>query len=120
MTPDTGFCHAVPMRAVFAHTAELDLASGDPDVLHEAVTAALCGRHGTRTAHHTIVACAGDRTRVRVLFACDSDEEDEVRRAIVRALAFGRTSGARWTLRDAVPGMVRESERAEAEQLICV
>jgi hypothetical protein len=108
------------MRSAFAHTAELDL-TGDADAPSAAITAEL----GGSAVHHTATACAGGRVRVRVLFACDVDLEDEVRLRIDRALAAGLATGSdgavtRWAVRDAMPGMVRECERLEAEQLMCV
>ncbi|WP_345422986.1 hypothetical protein [Pseudonocardia xishanensis] len=108
------------MRCAFAHTAELDLsADGDPTGPEVAVVAEL--RPVARL--HTAVRRVGDRTRLRVLFACDVDLEDEVRRRIDLTLARGLLAGAdgavsRWSLRDALPGAVQECERAEAERLL--
>jgi len=106
------------MRCAFAHTAELDLA-GDPAGPEAAVVAEL----RPVATLHTAVGRVGDRTRLRVLFACDVDLEDEVRRRIDLALARGLLDGpegsvARWSLRDALPGAVQECERAEAERLL--
>ncbi|WP_181782820.1 hypothetical protein [Pseudonocardia pini] len=113
------------MRSAFAHTAELDLAS---DLDQSAPGAAIAAELGeaaddSATALHTAVGRVGGRVRLRVLFACDVDLEDEVRLRICRALARGRTTGpdgsvTSWSLRDALPGAVQECERADAERLL--
>ncbi|MFR9801085.1 hypothetical protein ACL02T_02145 [Pseudonocardia sp. RS010] len=117
------------MRSVFAHTAEIELAEdGDRAAPGAAITAALCGTWDHEppcpiAAHHTEWCRAGSRLRLRVLFACDSDLEDEVRSRIDEALARGLRTGpdgsvSRWSLRDALPGSVQERERTAAERLL--
>ena len=117
------------MLSAFAHTAELDLpADGDSAAPGAAITAELCGEWGHEppcplAAHHTATARCGERVRVRVLFACDADQEDEVRRRIDLALNRGAQVGPDgavtcWSLRDAVPGAVQDRERAYAERLL--
>ncbi|SDF23404.1 hypothetical protein [Pseudonocardia oroxyli] len=97
------------MRSAFAHTAELDLAPGSDET---APGAAIDLEVRPVAVLHTEAGRCGDRMRLRVLFACDVDLEDEVRRRIDLALA------SRWSVRDALPGAVRECERAEAERLL--
>jgi hypothetical protein len=109
-----------PVRSAFAHTAELDLAA---DVDQAAPDVAISAELGSDAPHHTAMGRIGDRLRLRVLFACDVDLEDEVRRGIDRALARGMLTApdgtvSRWSLRDAFPGAVQERERAEAEALL--
>ncbi|WP_433507757.1 hypothetical protein ACQP04_15625 [Pseudonocardia halophobica] len=117
------------MRSAFAHTAEIELAEdGDRAAPGAAITAALCGTWEHEppcpiASHHTASSRAGSRVRLRVLFACDVDLEDEVRSRIDAALARGLLTGpdgtvSRWSLRDALPGSVQECERADAERLL--
>jgi len=110
------------MRCAYAHTAELDVApDADRSAPGAAITAAMGSGSCDPVSLHT--ADTGGRLRLRVLFACESDAEDEVRRRIYQALNSGLLTGpdgsvSRWTLRDALPGSVAECERAEAERLL--
>ncbi|GAA1855681.1 hypothetical protein GCM10009836_39770 [Pseudonocardia ailaonensis] len=110
------------MRSAYAHTAELDVApDADRAAPGAAVTAALGAGCPGPVALRT--GGTGDRLRLRVVFACEADDEDDVRRRIDQALTSGRLTGpdgsvSRWTLRDALPGSVAECERAEAERLL--
>jgi hypothetical protein len=87
------------MRAGFVHEATVELAAGaDERAPGGAVTTALCGswEHDgeCRVPHHTAVDERRARSlRVRVVFACDPNDEPEVRRRVVAALATGELAG---------------------------
>jgi hypothetical protein len=97
------------MRATYAHGAEVRLAAGsDPHALGGAVTVALCGELGhdgscPLAPHHTAFEHEGALVRLRVLFACSSGDEAQVRERIVAALRAGALigpdgTGSRWEL----------------------
>jgi hypothetical protein len=75
---------------------ELD-EGGDARALGGAVTAALCGHWDheppCRWPHHTETIPVGSQIVVRVSYACDRDEEPEVRRRIDAGLATGTLTG---------------------------
>lgn len=87
------------MRSPFAHQAEVDMApGGDPAALGGAISVEVCGAldHDgpcPLAPHHTELEQEGDRVRLRVLFATEPANEDEVRRRIATALTSGSQTG---------------------------
>ncbi len=78
----------------YAHEVAVRLgAGGDPAAVGAAVTVGLCGHWEheppCRWPHHTEAVPDGLAHRVRVDFDCAPDEEADVRRLIVSALASG-------------------------------
>ena len=111
------------------HTALVVLEPGsDHAAPGAAVTLALCGSldHAPPcplAPHHTAVQEAGDHTALRVLFAAEPADEDDVRQRIERALAGGAVEGpdgrtSRWTLVSAGPGELEPSEAQHAGRLV--
>lgn len=83
-----------------------------------AVTVALCGHwlHEPPcplASHHVQADSAEDELRVRVLFACDPEVEDEVRRRIDRALS------GQWQFPDGftTPWQLRASRRDDVDPI---
>jgi oligo-1,6-glucosidase len=116
------------MRPTYVHTAVVRLApGGEPTAPGGAVTQALCGgwdHPGTdcRWPHHNAWQPAADgKTTVRVVFACDPDDEQRVRALVAGALAAGSVVGPsgpqHWALESQAQGVVRADERALAERL---
>ena len=87
------------MRSPFAHQAEVDMAAGgDAAALGGAISVQVCGSWDhpgpcPLAPHHTELETEGDRVRLRVLFATEPENEDEVRRRIRAALATGTQVG---------------------------
>jgi hypothetical protein len=117
------------VRTAFAHDALLEMAA-DADLAAPggAITSALCGAFAhpppcPLAPHHTRSVRRDDGVAVRVLFAVDPADEDEVRGGIDRALTAGFCDGpdgvrTRWVLRDSGPGAVTEAEQEHAERLV--
>jgi hypothetical protein len=117
------------MRQAFAHDAVVVLdAGGDERAPGGAITVELCGHWDHEppcplAAHHTGVRRTGDEVQLRVLFATEPADEDEVRRRIGDALALGASTGpdgrrTTWRLLASAPGTVTAEERPHAERLI--
>lgn len=116
------------MRQAFVHDAEVVVAAGgDVRAPGAAVTVALCGGWDHEppcplAPHHTGVERAGDEVRLRVLFAAEPADEDEVRRRVEAALARGHLDGpdgiTRWQFRGARRGSLRADEAEQAEGLV--
>lgn len=115
------------MRRAFAHEAVLVMATdGDLRAPGGAVTVALCGSWGHQppcsVPHHTSVERAGDRVRVRVLFAPEPEREAATRDVVERALSSGSLQGpdglrTRWQLEAGGPSAVTAEESEHAERL---
>jgi hypothetical protein len=103
-------------------------AGGDERAPGAAITVALCGHWEHEppcplAPHSTSAERSGGQVRLRVLFAAEPAAEAEVRRRIDAALsAEGLTlpdgATARWRLRSAQPGVLRDDEAGHAGQLI--
>jgi hypothetical protein len=83
-----------PHRTAFAHDAVLTMDDGDARAPGGAITLSLCGSWShdppcPLAPHHTRATRSGHEVTLRVLFAADSADEDEVRRRIDEALARG-------------------------------
>jgi hypothetical protein len=118
-----------PARQAFAHDAVVTMeAGGDTRAPGAAITVALCGHWEHEppcplAPHRTGARQDGDQVRLRVLFAAEPAAEAEVRRRIDAALSAGALAlpdggTARWRLRSARPGQVRDDEAEHAERLI--
>lgn len=109
------------MRRGFAHDAIVTMdATGDLRAPGAAITVALCGHLEHEppcplAPHHTAATREGDDVRLRVLFAADPADEDEVRARIAEALASGR---GRWRVRDSRPSNPRDDEAEHVRRLI--
>jgi hypothetical protein len=110
------------------HRAVLALSPGaDRAAPGGAVTVALCGswEHPPPcplAPHHTAAHRSGEEVRLRILFAAEPDDEQQVRAAIAEALARGagdRPDGGRttWRLVSAAASEVRPEEREHAVRL---
>jgi hypothetical protein len=115
-------------RQPFAHDAVLDLdPTGDDRAPGGAVTVALCGSWTHEppcplAPHHTDARRAGPTVVLRVLFAAEPGDEEEVRRRIDTALARGEgadPAGAStcWRLVSSGASAVRPGEREHARRL---
>lgn len=103
-------------------------AGGDPDAVGAAITVELCGHWDHEppcplAPHHIHNERHADDVSLRILFAVETDREEEVRRRIDEALARGRQETpegftARWQLVRSAPAAVRESEREHGARLI--
>ena len=92
-----------------------------------AITAALCGHWDHEppcplAAHHTQAERAGDRVRLRTLFATEPDAEQVVRERIDQALSIGHLRGpdavvTQWRLDTSLPSEVTADEADHAERL---
>jgi hypothetical protein len=115
------------MRKAFAHEAAVSMApDADPASVGAAVTVALCGHWEHEppcplAPHHTSAARDGDLVGVRILFACEPDQESRVRELVESALVGGRApaggEGA-WQLRTSGRSDVLEAERPHAARLV--
>jgi hypothetical protein len=115
------------MRRAFVHEAALVLESGaDPRAPGAAVTVGLCGHWehegACRWPHLSVVSRVDGRDlTLRVLFACEAQDEHEVRERIADALTRGRVDGAplpsAWVLERAQPTELRDDERERADEL---
>jgi hypothetical protein len=130
-TPSTGAvppCRIASMRQAFVHDAVVTMeADGDVGAPGAAITVALCGHWEHEppcplAPHHTAATRDGDDVRLRILFAAEPADEDEVRTRIDRALAGGRLVGpegrpTRWQLRAARRGRLHDDEAEHAQRL---
>lgn len=92
-----------------------------------AITLALCGswEHPPPcplAAHHTATSRAGDRLRIRTVFATEPGREGEVRRRIEDALARQQVRDSdgvivTWIVLSAGPGTLDSDERELADRL---
>lgn len=128
-TPPAGPGTLDGMRRAFAHTAELLMpAPADDGAPGAAITVALCGHWEHQppcplAPHHTRADRDGDTVRLRILFATEPGQADEVRRRIGQALAAGELTGpdgtaTRWRLVASEPSEPTEAEQDHAERLI--
>lgn len=115
------------MRQAFAHEGLLDLPDGgDERAPGAAVTVALCGHWEheppCRVPHRSDAASTAEGLLVRVLFACDPAEEDDVRARVEQALARGElpvpapdgAAPTRWRLLRAAPAELSDADSAVA------
>jgi hypothetical protein len=117
------------VRQAFVHDAVVTMeAGGDVRAPGAAITVALCGHWEHEppcplAPHYTDARRFGDQVRLRLLFATEPAAEAEVRSRIEAALSQpGLTSPdgntTHWQLGDARPGLLRNDEAQQAEQLI--
>lgn len=117
------------MRQAFAHDAELAMpATVDDGAPGAAITVALCGHWEHEppcplAPHHTRADRDGDTVRIRILFAAEPDQADEVHRRIEQALRAGELAipdrpNTHWQFRHSAPANVSEAEQAHAQRLI--
>jgi len=98
----------------------------DPASVGAAVTVALCGQWDHEppcplASHHTSAVRDGDVVGVRILFACEPDQESRVRELVESALTGGRAPAGgevTWRLRTSARSDVLEAERAHADRLV--
>lgn len=116
------------MREAHAHSASVTLVpGGDERAIGAAITVALCGQIDHQppcplAPHHTAVERSGDTLRLRILFATDPAEEDDVRRRIDEAPMSGRMVDpdgrtTHWQLDGVARSSVRSDEAAHAGRL---
>jgi hypothetical protein len=117
------------MRRAYAHTAELLMpAPADDGAPGAAVTVALCGHWEhpppcPLAPHHTRADRDGDTVRLRILFAAEPEQADEVRRRIEQALLAGELTGpdgahTSWQLIASGPSEPAEAEHDHVGRLI--
>ena len=105
------------MRQPYAHEVELFwIGTGDERAPGGAITAELCGalEHEPPcpvAAHHTAVVRRSMALEVRVLFACEPEDEPSVRERIDTALA------REWQVLATHAGTVRDDESEHAGRL---
>ena len=113
------------MRIPFLHLATVEMGADDDDrAPGAAITLALCGswEHSPPcplAAHHTQPVRDGGTVDLRVVFATEPEDEDEVRRRTDEALRAGTATDqnggtSSWALRGSRPGVLSPSERAQA------
>jgi hypothetical protein len=106
------------LREPFVHQVSLAWDAGhDPRAPGGTVTEDLCGSLDhpppcPLASHHTATRRVGDRLEVRVLFACEPDDEMVVRDRIDAAV------GERWRVVASGPDDVRADETAHAARLV--
>lgn len=117
------------MREAFAHDAALLMEpEADQRAPGAAVTVALCGDWDHEppcplAPHHSHADRHEGEVRLRILFAAEPADEEDVRRRIDRALAVGLLHGpggvtTRWQLRHSGRGEVRADELDHATLLL--
>jgi hypothetical protein len=115
------------MREAFAHEAAVSMApDADPASVGAAVTVALCGHWEHEppcplAPHHTRAVRRGEVVGVRILFACEPEQEGRVRELVESALASGRAPAGgegTWRLQACGRSDVLEAERAHAGRLV--
>ncbi|MGY4541268.1 hypothetical protein ACVWY0_001177 [Arthrobacter sp. UYNi723] len=98
----------------------------DLDAPGAAVTLELCGSWDHKPPcphpHHTHAERTGNTVSLRVVFATDPDNEEDVRRRIDEALSAGSATGpdgtsSHWDFRSSSAGTVSGSEAALARRL---
>lgn len=115
------------MRAPFVHQATLVMSSdADVDAPGGAVTLELCGSWDHKPpcplAHHTHAERTGNTVSLRVVFATEPENEEDVRRRIDEALSTGSVTApdgtsSHWEFRHSRADMVSTSEAARARRL---
>ncbi|MFP5283317.1 MAG: hypothetical protein ACLGIF_07695 [Actinomycetes bacterium] len=117
------------MRQVFAHDAVVTMdPHSDAAAPGAAVTVALCGAWEHEppcplAPHHTGSHRLGDQVRLRILFAAEPDQAEEVRERIDEALAVGaitRPTGGvtAWQLRESRASAPRFEEEEHGRRLL--
>jgi hypothetical protein len=117
------------VRQAFVHDAVVTMdAGGDARAPGAAITVALCGHWEHEppcplAPHRTDARRSGDQLRLRVLFATEPAAEADVRNRIEAALSQPGLTGpdgitTRWQVHSAQPGLLRNDEAQQAEQLI--
>ena len=107
------------MRVPFAHDAIVAMdPSADDRAPGGAITVALCGQFEhdppcPLASHYTGVERDGDEVHLRILFACEPEDEPTVRERIGDALSGGRS----WQLRFSRPSEVFPDEEDHALRL---
>jgi hypothetical protein len=119
--------HTRAIRAPFVHHATLVMSSeADVDAPGAAVTLELCGSWDHKPPcplpHHTHAERTGTTVSLRVVFATEPENEEDVRRRIDEALrtgsVIGRTgSSTRWEFGGSTAAEVNTSEAACARRL---
>jgi hypothetical protein len=91
-----------------------------------AITVALCGHWehegSCRWPHYTYAERVGKAVRIRTLFACDSEDERDVRDRIESALRAGSIKGddgaiSTWSVLSVGPAHLRGDETDHAQRL---
>lgn len=117
------------MRTTFVHEARVALDEGGDDrAPGGAVTLELCGSWDHPgpcpvAPHHTAVRSDGDDLVVRVLFACERADEDEVRARVIEGLRRHELVGpdgvrSRWTVVEHHADTVRREEESQSAALV--
>ena len=115
-------------RTAFAHDAVLTMGDGDDRAPGGAITVALCGSWShdppcPLAPHHTRATRSGPEVTLRVLFAADPADEDDVRRRIDEALARGwgddpAGGHTTWDVVSTGPSPVAPGELEHAQRLM--
>ena len=116
-------------RKAFAHDAVVAMRDGgSPNAVGGAITKSLCGAwdHSPPcplAPHYVSNVADGETVAVRVVFATEPSNEGHVRDLIGEALAGGRLTVpdggiARWEVRSASAGILREDEEDLAADLV--
>lgn len=115
-----GGWHTGAMRAPYVHQATLGMSSdADLDAPAAAVTLELCGSWDHKPpcplAHHTHAERTGTTVSLRVVFATEPENEEDVRRRIDEALGTGSVTGpagtsTHWEFRGSTVAEVSVSE----------
>jgi hypothetical protein len=114
-------------RAPYVHQATLAMSTeSDVDAPGAAVTLELCGSWDHRPPcplpHHAHAERTGTSVTLRVLFAAEPENEEDVRRRIDEALSRGSVtrpdgSSTQWEFRGSSTGVVLPSEATRARRL---
>ena len=117
------------VRHAYAHDAVVAIQpGGSSNAPGGAIALALCGTWDhlppcPLAPHHVDNFPSSDTTRLRVLFATEPANEQQVRSLISEALTNGQATGpdgrvTTWQLRSAAPGRVRPDEQEHAARLV--
>jgi hypothetical protein len=119
--------HSRAMRAPYVHEATLVMSSeADVDAPGAAVTLALCGSWDHQPPcplpHHSHGQRTGTTVTLRVVFATEPENEEDVRRRIDQALRTGRVTGpagssTQWEFRGSATADLSASEAPRARRL---
>lgn len=115
------------MLTPYVHQVSLVMSPGaDLDAPGAAITLELCGSWDHTPpcplAHHVHAERTGPIVRLRVIFATEPDNEEDVRRRIDQALSAGELTGravapVRWKIEGSFAAELSSSEAARARRL---
>jgi hypothetical protein len=118
---------AMSKRQAFVEQAIVEMTGGsDPQAVGAAVTVELCGHWdhdgSCEWPHHTSISKQDEGVKLRTIFACNPEQEAEVRRRVVAGMTAGKLEGSpkgpsSWTIVSVGTDNVLASEQELAGRL---